>query len=281
MPRRDTPKPGPTEAVNPRTRDLDTLSADGVLGHILDEDATVAEAVRKTRPQLVRACALLRARLERGGRWINLGAGTSGRIGVLDAAEIPPTFGLDPARVCGVIAGGERALSGAVEGAEDDGDAAISDLDRIGFGPDDALVCLSASGRTPYAVAGARHARALGAGSIAITCAPDSELAHAVAISIVAQVGPEVLAGSTRMKGGLAQKMILHALSTTVMVGLGHVRGNRMTALQAVNAKLRARALQIVIDLASVDRESAEQALCACNGSVARALDHLAANKPS
>jgi N-acetylmuramic acid 6-phosphate etherase len=277
----DAEKPaeqGPvTESRNPRTRDLDQLPIGELVNRILDEDARVAGAVRATLPELERACLVLVATLERGGRWINLGAGTSGRIGALDAAEIPPTFGLEPDRVQALVAGGAPALVGAVEGAEDDVGAAVRDLVKLGLGADDAVVALSASGRTPYALSGLEHARRVGARAIAITCVPGSPLALRAEVAIVAVVGPEVITGSTRMKGGLAEKMILHTLSTAVMVRLGRVQGNLMTGLRAVNTKLQERAVRILCELANVSPAEAERALDAAGGSVERALDELAA----
>jgi N-acetylmuramic acid 6-phosphate etherase len=219
---------------------------------------------------------VLETTLRAGGRWFNLGAGTSGRIGVLDASEIPPTFGFSPDRVQGVIAGGAVALASAVEGAEDRADAAARDLAERGFVASDALVALSASGRTPYALGGVQHARALGAATLGVTCAPGSELARAVDVAIVVEVGPEAIAGSTRMKGGLAQKMVLHALSTAVMVRLGRTRGNRMSHVAATNDKLRARALRMVMELGGVDEPTARAALEAEGHSPERALSRLA-----
>lgn len=275
----DSKKPAPseslTEASNPRTRDLDRLSIAELVARILDEDARVANAVRETRPAIERACQALVEALDAGGRWINLGAGTSGRIGALDAAEIPPTFGLDRERVQALIAGGAPALTGAVEGAEDDVGAAVRELEKLALTRGDVLVALSASGHTPYALAGLEHARRIGARTIGITCAPDSPLATRAEIAIVAVVGPEVIAGSTRMKGGLAEKMILHTLSTAVMVKLGRVRGNLMTGLRAVNTKLQERAVRILCELARVSPAEAERALDAADGSVEKALDEL------
>ena len=265
-----------TEAANPRTRDLDRLPIGELVARILDEDARVAAAVREARPAIERACEVLVETLEAGGRWINLGAGTSGRIGVLDAAEVPPTFGLEPDRVQALIAGGAPALVGAVEGAEDDGDAAIRDLRKLGLSRNDAVIALSASGRTPYALAGLEHARSVGARAIAITCVPDSTLAKRAEIAIVAVVGPEVITGSTRMKGGLAEKMVLHTLSTAVMVRLGRVQGNLMTGLRAVNTKLQERGVRILCELARVSPAEAERALNAAGGSVEKALEELA-----
>jgi N-acetylmuramic acid 6-phosphate etherase len=275
----DAKKPeadGPlTEAENPRTRDLDRLPIGELVARILDEDARVAAAVRVSRPAIERACEALVETLEAGGRWINLGAGTSGRIGALDAAEIPPTFGLEPDRVQSLVAGGAPALVGAVEGAEDDVGAAVRDLRKLGLSRSDAVVALSASGRTPYALSGLEHARSVGARAIAITCVPDSPLAERAEIAIVAVVGPEVITGSTRMKGGLAEKMILHTLSTAVMVRLGRVHGNLMTGLRAVNTKLQERGVRILCELAQVSPAEAERALDAAGGSVEKALEEL------
>ena len=276
---RDTPpgaRKAPTEARNPRTADLDRLPVGELVQRILDEDAGVSEAVHAARPALELACLALVEALDSGGRWINVGAGTSGRIGAMDAAEIPPTFGLEPERVQALVAGGAPALLGAVEGAEDDAASAARELDKLQLGPGDAVVALSASGRTPYALAALEHARRRGARAIAVTCAPDSPLAKAAEIAIVAVVGPEVIAGSTRMKGGLAQKMILHTLSTAVMVRLGRVQGNLMTGLRAVNSKLHDRGVRILCELAGVDADAAARALARAEGSVERALEELA-----
>jgi N-acetylmuramic acid 6-phosphate etherase len=264
-----------TEAQNPRTTDLDRLPVGELIERILDEDAGVSDAVRAALPAIERACLALVETLDGGGRWFNVGAGTSGRIGALDAAEIPPTFGLEPERVQALVAGGVAALSGPVEGAEDDGASAARELDKLGLGPRDAVVALSASGRTPFALAALEHARRRGARAIGVTCAPNSPLAERADIAIVALVGPEVIAGSTRMKGGLAQKMILHTLSTAVMVRLGRVHGNLMTGLRAVNTKLQERGVRILCELARVDRETAAGALEAAGGSVEKALDAL------
>ncbi|HTO06915.1 MAG TPA: N-acetylmuramic acid 6-phosphate etherase [Myxococcota bacterium] len=264
-----------TEAPNPRTADLDRLPVGELVQRILDEDAGVSAAVRAARPAIELACLALVEALDGGGRWFNVGAGTSGRLGALDAAEIPPTFGLEPQRVQALIAGGPPALLGPVEGAEDDTAAAPRELDKLGLGPGDAVVALSASGRTPYALAGLEHARRRGARAIAITCAPESPLAKAAEIAIVVVVGPEVIAGSTRLKGGLAQKMVLHTLSTAVMVRLGRVHGNLMTGLRAVNSKLYERGVRILCELAGVGPAEAARALEEAEGSVERALEKL------
>ncbi len=264
-----------TERVNPRTTGLDRMTPADVLALVLDEDATVAAAVRAALPALERAADALHRTLAGSGRWFNVGAGTSGRIGLLDAVELPPTFGIEPERVQAILAGGADALASAVEGAEDDPEAGRLELERRGLSARDAVVGLSASGRTPFALGAVEHARALGARTICVTCAPDSPLARAAELPIAIEVGPEVIAGSTRLKGGLAEKMVLHALSTTVMVRLGRVRGNLMAELRGGSAKLRERALRIVMRLGKLPRDEAERALDAAGGSVAAALARL------
>ncbi len=270
-----TPGSKPTEAANPRTHDLDRLPPRELIERILDEDARVPAAVRTALPELELASDLLVKALEDGGRWFNLGAGTSGRLGALDAAEIPPTYGLPPERVQAVIAGGSEALVRAVEGAEDDTAAAGRDLESRRFSSRDVLVALSASGRTPYVLGGVEFARRRGAATIGITCSPQSPLARAVDQPIAVLVGPEVVSGSTRMKGGLAQKIILHTLSTAVMVRLGLVEGNLMTGIRAASSKLRERALGIVMELSGRSRAEAEAALDAADGAVSGALETL------
>lgn len=264
-----------TEQVNPRTTGLDRMPSSEVLALVLDEDATVAAAVRAVLPALERAVEVLHQTLAGGGRWFNVGAGTSGRIGMLDAVELPPTFGIEPERVQAVLAGGPAALESAVEGAEDDRDAGRRELERRGLSPRDAVIGLSASGRTPFAIGAVEYARSLGAHTLCVTCAPDSPLARAAELPIVVAVGPEVIAGSTRLKGGLAEKMVLHALSTTVMVRLGRVRGNLMAELRGGSNKLRERALRIVMRLGKLSRDEAERALDAADGSAAAALEAL------
>ncbi|MEE2703961.1 MAG: N-acetylmuramic acid 6-phosphate etherase [Myxococcota bacterium] len=272
------PESPATECPNPRTAGLDRLSIEEIVGLLLDEDAGVSEAVRRARPSIEAGTALLVEVLGNGGRWINLGAGTSGRIGVVDAAEIPPTFGLEPSRVQAILAGGRAALERAVEGAEDNPDAGAFALRELELGSTDAVVALSASGQTPFVLGAVAYAREVGARTLAISCNPDAPLARSVDIAILAQVGPEAIAGSTRLKGGLAQKMILHTLSTATMVRLGRVRGNLMTGIRPTTAKLRARAVAIVAQLAGVETERAEQALEAAGDSVESALSALGAD---
>jgi N-acetylmuramic acid 6-phosphate etherase len=264
-----------TERVHPRTTDLDRQPLGAILERIVDEDARVPLAVRAALSDLESAAKVLHRSLAMGGRWYNVGAGTSGRVGMMDAVELPPTFGLEPERVQAIVAGGSAALERAVEGAEDDCDAGRAAIRERAIGERDAVVGLSASGRTPFVLAALEAARAAGARTIAITCDAASPLARAAEISIALDVGPEVISGSTRMKGGLAQKMALHALSTAVMVRMGRVRGNLMAEIRITNEKLRRRAVRIIARLAHSSREQAERALAAANGSVPDALEAL------
>ena len=259
MPPRDSDVP--TEAVHDDAHALHEMSAGEVLRLIHREDGAAHAAVAEVLPQMEEAVDVLCCVVAGGGRWFNVGAGTSGRLGVLDASEIPPTYGLPPRVVQGVIAGGDRALRHAVEGAEDEAEAAHFELTERGLSMGDAVVSLSASGRTPFALGAVEAASEVGARSIAITCDPDSPLAQAAEIVIAPQVGPEVVSGSTRMKGGLAQKMILTALSTVVMVRLGKVVGPHMTHVMPVSNKLRGRAVRIVMELLGVDHDRARALL--------------------
>jgi N-acetylmuramic acid 6-phosphate etherase len=265
----------PTEAAHGESCALDEMSSEGILRLIHREDAIAHAAVERVIPQMTEAVEVLACALGGGGRWFNVGAGTSGRIGVLDASEIPPTFGLSPRCVQGVIAGGDRALRSAVEGAEDDPEAGALALEERGVTLGDVVVGISASGHTPYVLGAIEAAARLGARTVAVCCDPDSPLAESVEIPIAAQVGPEVLTGSTRMKGGLAQKMILSALSTAVMVRMGRVRGHHMTHVSPVSSKLRGRALRIVVELGGVDRARARDLLRMTEGSVEAALQLL------
>lgn len=263
---------GLTEEILERARDLDQRSVGEIVRLIHEEDAVALAAVGRVLGQIEAAVDVLEATLAGGGNWINIGAGTSGRIGVLDASEIPPTFGLSPERVQGVIAGGEKALRIAVEGAEDNFEAGSWALRERGLALGDAVVAISASGTTPYVLGAVAAAHETGARSIGISCDPGSPLAEAVEISIAPSVGPEVIAGSTRMKGGLVQKMILHSLSTAVMVKLGRVQGNLMTNLSPANTKLRERALGILIQLTDLTPDAARRLLEHNGGCVEAAL---------
>lgn len=262
----------PTEAVLEATRDLDRRSVEEILAAIHAEDRTALDAVGAVLPRIAQAVDVLVCVLGGGGRWFNVGAGTSGRMGALDAAELPPTFGLPRSQVRAILAGGERALSGAVEGAEDNPEAGIWELREHGLSSGDAVVAISASGRTPFTLGCIEAAHEVGARTIAITCDPGSPLSEAAEIGICPATGPEVIAGSTRMKGGLAQKMVLHMLSTAVMVKLGYVSGNLMTHLMPASEKLRERSRHIVMSLAGVDAEEATQLLERSDGDIPGAV---------
>ena len=262
----------PTEASLSASRDLDQKPVEEILGLIHAEDAAAHAAVGRCLPAMAEAADVLAACLAGGGHWFNVGAGTSGRLGVLDASEIPPTYGMSPRTVQAVMAGGERAIRNAVEGAEDDRQAAGFELMERGLGLGDAVLGISASGRTPFVLGAMEKAHEAGARTLCITCDPNSELASSVEVAIVPEVGPEVVTGSTRMKGGLAQKMVLSALSTTVMVKLGRVSGNRMTHMAPMSDKLRGRAVRIVMDLSGVDFDSARSLLRETEGCVASAV---------
>lgn len=250
-----------SEARNPRTDRLDRMSAIELVQAMNEEDRTVAVAVAKVLPEVAVAVERIVTAFGEGGRLVYAGAGTSGRLGVLDASECPPTFGVDASMVVGLIAGGDHALRHAVEGAEDDEAAAVADLQRITLSGKDVLVGLAASGRTPYAASALRYARSLGATAIAVTCNPGSPITNEADISIAPEVGPEVLAGSTRLKSGTAQKLILNMLTTASMVQMGKAFGNLMVDLRASNEKLRARAVRIVAQTTGCSIAEAGEAL--------------------
>lgn len=262
----------PTEAALERSRALDEMSADEILRLIHSEDGRAHAAVGAVIPQMAEAVEVLACALQGGGRWFNVGAGTSGRIGVLDASEIPPTYGVASRRVQALIAGGDRALRNAVEGAEDDLQAGAFELEERGVTLGDVVIGISASGTTPYVLGAIEAATKLGARTLAITCDPGSPLAESVEIAIAPEVGPEVVTGSTRMKGGLAQKMILTALSTAVMVRMGRVRGHHMTHVSPVSSKLRDRAARILGELGGIDDAQARELLRRTGGSIEQAL---------
>lgn len=261
-----------TEAINDRTRDFDVRPLAEQARLMNEEDHRVPAAVQAVLPQIVDAVARIAGSLRRGGRLVYVGAGTSGRLAVLDAAECPPTFGVDPGRVQAVLAGGPRALTEAVEGAEDDGRAGEHEIDRRAIGADDVVVGVAASGSTPFVLTAVRRARARGALTIALTCARGSPLVSACDLAIVPDVGPEVIAGSTRLKAGTAQKLALNMLSTLTMVQLGKVYGNLMVDLRATNEKLRRRAVRIVAAAAAVPGAEAEAALARAGGHVPVAI---------
>src|SRR5881398_3959612 len=242
-----------TEQENPCTSRVSSLPTEEILRLMNEEDARVAEAIAEVLPEIGRAVDGIVARLGTGGRLFYIGTGTSGRLGVLDAAECPPTFGVAPELVQAVIAGGYEACYRAVEASEDDAQAGTHDLEQRGFTKADVVVGIAASGRTPYTVGAVAYARRLGALTIAITCAPESPITQAAEIAIAPVVGPEVIAGSTRLKAGTAQKLVLNMLSTATLTRLGYVTGNRMTNVQTRNAKLRERALRILMAEAGLD----------------------------
>ncbi|MEK7830642.1 MAG: N-acetylmuramic acid 6-phosphate etherase [Acidobacteriota bacterium] len=254
-----------TERINPNTTQIDQLPTLEALRVINAEDRKVAEAVEKVLPAIASAVDGIAERLQRGGRLFYIGTGTSGRLGVLDAAECPPTFGVSPDLVQGVIAGGYDACYKAVEASEDDREAGAKDLQARGFTANDCLVGIAASGRTPYTIGAVEYARRIGALTVCIVCNENSELAAAAEIPIEPIVGPEVIAGSTRLKSGTAQKLALNMLSTMTMVRLGYVTGNRMTNLKTSNIKLRQRATGLVMAECGLDKTAATAALEAAN----------------
>ncbi len=248
-----------TESPDPRTSKIDTLDTLRILELINDEDQLVVPAVRAALPAVARAVDLALERWRRGGRIVVFGAGTSGRLAMLDAAELKPTFGVPPERYLARLAGGPEAFLRAVEGAEDDREAgagAAADLSPV-----DVAFGIAASGRTPWVLGALERARVLGALRIGLACVPTPELATFVDVSIELDTGPEAIAGSTRMKAGTAQKLVLNAFSSTLMIRLGKVYGNLMVDVQATNAKLRRRAVRLVCEAAHVDQSAAERAL--------------------
>jgi N-acetylmuramic acid 6-phosphate etherase len=262
-----------TERRNPRTPGIDTASPLEIVDLIVAEDATVPGIVAAARQELARAIESIETSFRSGGRLIYLGAGTSGRLGVLDAAECPPTFGTDPAMVLGVIAGGPPALVRSAEGAEDDRAAGRSAMDERQVSARDTVVGIAASGTTPYVGAGLARAKELGATTILVTssAAPDA-VARTCDLIIPIPVGPEVVTGSTRMKAGTATKLVLNTLSTGAMIRLGKVYGNLMVDLQAWSGKLIDRGERIVMETTGVDRAAARQAIEAAGGSVKTAI---------
>lgn len=261
-----------TEQRNPRTLDLDTLDVTGILERISAEDHAVPAAVAKELPHIARAAELVVASFREGGRLIYVGAGTSGRLGVLDASECPPTFGSDPDRVQGVIAGGPTALVRAVEGAEDRAEEGERAMDEKGVGPRDTVIGIAASRRTPFVVAALARARALGARTAYVTCTPREEFTLPVDVAICPVVGPEVLMGSTRMKAGTAQKLVLNMITTAAFIRMGKAYENMMVDLMATSEKLVERSLRTVMTVTGADREVASLAIEAAGRSVKTAI---------
>ena len=261
----------PTEAPNPASERIDELSIGEILDLMHAADQEAVDAVGRVMPQIAIAVDAIAARIESGGRLFYLGAGTSGRLGVLDASECPPTYNTPPELVQGLIAGGDGALRRSVERAEDDPAEGARDLKELRFSPRDILIGIAASGRTPYVLGAIDYARGLGALTIALTCVPGSPIAAAAELNIVPETGPEIITGSTRMKAGTATKLVLNMLSTTVFVRLGYVYGNLMVNVQPTNSKLADRATRIVAEITGLDSASATQLLTQA-GSVKAAI---------
>lgn len=261
-----------TEQANPLSERLDLLPTDELVRLFCANEREPQRALEAAAPALAAAVDAIAARLQAGGRLFYLGAGTSGRLGVLDAAECPPTFCTEPELVQGLLAGGAPALLRSSEGLEDIAAAGRSDLEERGFGPADCLVGIAAGGTTPYVLGALEHAQAIGALAIAMACVPAEQVPMPCSIDIRLITGPELLAGSTRLKAGTATKMALNLLSTGVMVRLGKVHGNRMVDVAVTNSKLEDRALRILRDLAGMDRERGRELLLQSRGSVKLAL---------
>ncbi|MEE0481833.1 N-acetylmuramic acid 6-phosphate etherase [Mitsuokella jalaludinii] len=255
-----------TERRNPASAHIDSCTTLEMVTIMQQEDSKIASAIKKILPEIARAIDATSQRLENGGRLFYLGAGTSGRLGILDASECPPTYGTDPELVQGLIAGGIPAIFRAQEGAEDNPDLAVHDLKEHGFSAKDVLVGIAASGRTPYVIGGLKYARELGALTIALACSEHAEIAALADIALTPVTGPEVVTGSTRMKAGTAQKLVLNMLSTGTMIKLGKVYGNLMVDVKASNKKLEERAIRIVMEGSGCERTEAEKALKGADG---------------
>ena len=250
-----------TEQRNPNSMNVDSLSALEIMQLMNEEDKQVPLAIEKCLPQIAQAVERIVAAFQQGGRLVYIGAGTSGRLGVLDASECPPTFGVSPEMVKGIIAGGERALRHPIEGAEDSKAQAVVDLQTIHFSSKDVLVGIAASGRTPYVIGALEYAKSLGSVTVSIASNPNSAMANIVDIAIDTVVGPEVLTGSSRLKSGTAQKLVLNMLSTASMILMGKCYQNLMVDVQASNEKLKARAIRIVMQATDCDKALAEETL--------------------
>ena len=250
-----------TEQRNPNSMHVDSLSALEIVQLMNKEDKQVPLAIEKCLPQIAQAVECIVAAFQQGGRLVYIGAGTSGRLGVLDASECPPTFGVSPEMVKGIIAGGERALRHPIEGAEDSKTQAVVDLQTIQFSSKDVLVGIAASGRTPYVIGALEYAKSLGSVTVSIASNPNSAMANIVDIAIDTVVGPEVLTGSSRLKSGTAQKLVLNMLTTASMILMGKCYQNLMVDVQASNEKLKARAIRIVMQATDCDKALAEETL--------------------
>lgn len=261
-----------TEQRNPRTMHIDELSTRDMLSLINEEDHRVAGAVKKVLPEIAQAVDIVYEKLRSGGRLIYCGAGTSGRLGVLDAVECPPTYGVEPGMVVGLIAGGYGAIVQAVEGAEDRPEWGADDLRKIDFSQNDVLVGIAASGRTPYVIGAMDYARSVGAPVVCVVCCRESEMSRHADVCIAPLPGPEVVTGSSRMKSGTAQKMVLNMISTGAMIKLGKVYGNLMVDVKCSNEKLYRRAVNMVCEATGEDETAAKQVLEACGYSCKTAI---------
>lgn len=261
-----------SEARNPATMQIDLMSTPQILAAMNDEDAQVAGAVKQVLPAIGAAVDKIVEAFKAGGRLVYMGAGTSGRLGVLDASECPPTFGVPDTMVVGLIAGGDRALRYPIEGAEDDRNEGRSDLERIGVSAKDVVVGIAVSGRTPYVIGGLDYANQVGATTVALSCNPVSAIANIAQIAISPVVGPEALTGSTRLKSGTAQKLVLNMLTTASMIRIGKSYENLMVDLSVSNAKLAARATRILVEVADCTVEQAEHYLEAAGNNVKLAI---------
>ena len=267
-----------TEARNPQTMELDSMTPLEIVTAMNREDARVPESIRPQLPNIAQCVAWATEAIRSGGRLIYMGAGTSGRLGVLDAVECPPTFGVSPGVVVGLIAGGERAFVKAVEGAEDSRELGKADLEAIGLTPKDLVVGIAASGRTPYVLGGLAYANSLGCKTAAISCNPGSALGKEARLAIEVAPGPECLTGSTRLKAGTAQKLILNMISTATMVGCGKAYSNLMVDVMQTNEKLVVRAQNIVMEATGVSRDSAKEAIALAGGSCKLAVTMILAD---
>lgn len=267
-----------TEKRNSKTTNLDSMSVAEVLKVMNDEDKTIGYSIELALPQIAEAVEAVIEAFNNDGRLIYMGAGTSGRVGVVDSVECPPTFGTPPEKVVALIAGGNKAFVRAVEGAEDSGDLGKGDLVALELNKNDIVVGIAASGRTPYVIQGLEYAKKVGCKTVAISCNKDSKVGAASDIAIEVETGPEVLTGSTRLKAGTAQKMIANMISTASMVGVGKVYQNLMVDVQQTNKKLVVRAENIVMEATGVEREVAQDALKKADGSVKLAITMLLLN---
>lgn len=261
-----------TEQANERTKEIDRLPTEDIVKLINQEDRLIAEALRQLTPQIAAAADLIIQSFRSGGRLLYVGAGTSGRLGILDASECPPTFGTDPSLVVGIIAGGFAAVKTAVEGAEDNVELGASDMDEHGVGPNDTVVGIAASGRTPYVLGAMKRAKALGASVVGLCNNHHTPMVDIADLMIEAVVGPEVILGSTRMKAGTAQKLVLNTLTTTAMIRIGKVYGNLMVDLQPSNEKLVYRAKRIIGMATQAPQDKIDEAYQLSNGHVKTAI---------